>query len=317
MADNEGFRNDWATKDFYQVLGVAKDAIAADVKKAYRKLSRENHPDSNPGNDAKHEKFKAVAEAYDVVGDAEKRAKYDEMRSLHGSFGGGFGGGAGGGGGFNLDDLLRDRGGAGGGNVGDLFGDLFGGFGRGWLCLLAARAAGRLGRTFVGSLGRRRVGRRGFGNGDRRHLRGCLVLGGGLAAPARLFGLARLRHCLLGRRRLCDRRLEVDRALDHRRAVGLDRLGRCRFAGVGPAAAATAARTSPAFLRLLGVFRLLGHFDLLGLGALLGVLFLPVTTIVWVLVAPGGVASFDFLWLGIAVFLDVGSTARSAAKRNA
>ena len=57
-------------------------------------------------------------------------------------------------------------------------------------------------------------------------------------------------------------------------------------------------------------------FDGSWLWPLLGVLFLPVTTIVWVLVAPGGVASFDFLWLGIAVFLDLGSTARSAAKRN-
>lgn len=136
MAETEGFRNDWATKDFYQVLGVAKDADAADIKKAYRKLARENHPDSNPGDDAKHEKFKAVAEAYDVVGDEAKRSKYDEFRSLQasggfgaGMGGGGFGGGGFGGGGFNLDDLLRERGGAGGG-IGDMFGDLFGG-GRG------------------------------------------------------------------------------------------------------------------------------------------------------------------------------------------
>ena len=58
-------------------------------------------------------------------------------------------------------------------------------------------------------------------------------------------------------------------------------------------------------------------FDGSWLWPLLGIVFLPITTIVWVLVAPGGVASFDFLWLGIAVFLDIGSTARSAAKRNA
>ncbi|MCF6376105.1 molecular chaperone DnaJ [Nocardioides KLBMP 9356] len=129
MADtNDGFRNDWATKDFYQVLGIASDASAADVKKAYRKLARENHPDSNPGDAAKHEKFKAVAEAYDVVGDEAKRKKYDEFRSLQsrGGFGPGMGGGGGyaGGGGFNLDDLLRERG---GGGLGDMFGDLFGG----------------------------------------------------------------------------------------------------------------------------------------------------------------------------------------------
>ena len=125
MADTEGFRNDWATKDFYQVLGVAKDASAADIKKAYRKLARANHPDSNPGDDVKHEKFKAVAEAYDVVGDEAKRAKYDEFRSLQarGGFNPGMGGGFGGGG-FSMDDLLRDRS---TGGLGDMFGDLFGG----------------------------------------------------------------------------------------------------------------------------------------------------------------------------------------------
>jgi molecular chaperone DnaJ len=141
MATTEGFRADWAQKDFYAELGVKKDATTAEIKKAYRKLARANHPDSNPGDDAKHEKFKSVAEAYDVLGDADKRKKYDEMRDLYGSGApawqgrGGFGGG---GGGFNLDDLLRDRGGAGGGmgggpagGIGDMFGDLFGGFGRG------------------------------------------------------------------------------------------------------------------------------------------------------------------------------------------
>lgn len=123
---------DWATKDFYKVLGVAKDASADDIKKAYRKLARANHPDSNPGDTAKHDRFKQVAEAYDVVGDAAKRKEYDEIRSAP-QFGGGFGGGAGGGGGFggfDLSDLLRDRGAAGGGaggGFGDMFGDLFGG----------------------------------------------------------------------------------------------------------------------------------------------------------------------------------------------
>ena len=129
MAETDGFRNDWATKDFYQVLGVAKDASAADIKKAYRKLARENHPDSHPDDTAKHDRFKQVAEAYDVVGDPDKRAKYDEFRSLQsrGGFGPGMGGGFSGGGGFNLDDLLRDRAGAGGGGFGDMFGDIFGG----------------------------------------------------------------------------------------------------------------------------------------------------------------------------------------------
>jgi molecular chaperone DnaJ len=122
MADQEGFRADWAQKDFYQVLGVQKDATADEIKKAYRKLARANHPDSNPNDNAKHDRFKQVAEAYDVIGDPEKRKKYDEMRSLYAS-GGPFRGG--GGGGFNLEDLLRDR--AGGGGLGDMFGDLFGG----------------------------------------------------------------------------------------------------------------------------------------------------------------------------------------------
>src|SRR5215208_5904437 len=116
-------RADWAGKDFYAVLGVKRDATAEQIKKAYRKLARANHPDSNPGDTAKHDKFKAVAEAYDVVGDPEKRKKYDEMRKLYsgqGAFGSNYGGG-----GFDLNDLLRDR--AGGGGFGDMFGDLFGG----------------------------------------------------------------------------------------------------------------------------------------------------------------------------------------------
>ena len=128
MSDTDsGIRSDWATKDFYKELGVAKTATADEIKKAYRKLARANHPDSHPDDQAKHERFKAVAEAYDVIGDPEKRKKYDQARELFA--GGGFpaGGGFGGGfrGGFDVDDLLRER--AGGGGFGDLFGDLFGG----------------------------------------------------------------------------------------------------------------------------------------------------------------------------------------------
>jgi molecular chaperone DnaJ len=129
---------DWANKDFYKVLGVSKDASAADIKKAYRKLARANHPDSHPGDKAAEERFKAIAEAYDVVGDEEKRKQYDEMRTLFAG-GGGFGpfGGGGPGGGsttFDLGDLFggagTGAGGAGGGGLGDLFGGVFGG-GRG------------------------------------------------------------------------------------------------------------------------------------------------------------------------------------------
>jgi len=134
MADEtNGFRADWANKDFYAELGVKKDASADEIKKSYRKLARANHPDSNPGDSAKHEKFKKVAEAYDVVGDPDKRKKYDEMRSLYaGGNPFGFGGQSpySGGRTYNFEDLFGNAGGtggtAGGGGFGDMFGDLFG-----------------------------------------------------------------------------------------------------------------------------------------------------------------------------------------------
>jgi molecular chaperone DnaJ len=69
MSATDGMRADWANKDFYAQLGVKKDATAEEIKKAYRKLARANHPDSHPDDPAKHEKFKTVAEAYDVIGD--------------------------------------------------------------------------------------------------------------------------------------------------------------------------------------------------------------------------------------------------------
>ncbi|CAA9348497.1 MAG: Chaperone protein DnaJ [uncultured Nocardioidaceae bacterium] len=123
---------DWANKDFYRVLGVSKDASAADIKKAYRKLARANHPDSNPGNAAAEERFKAVAEAYDVVGDEEKRKKYDEMRTLFGSGYGPFRPGTGSPEGqpFDLGDIFGGAGGPGGG-LGDILGGMFGGGGAG------------------------------------------------------------------------------------------------------------------------------------------------------------------------------------------
>jgi molecular chaperone DnaJ len=133
---------EWIEKDFYAELGVSSDASAEAIKKAYRKLARENHPDKNPGNAKAEAKFKAVGEAYSVLSDPERRRQYDETRRLFASGGmggfGGFGGqgygggGFGGAGGINLEDLLGGaaggRGGAGG--LGDLFGGLFGGSGR-------------------------------------------------------------------------------------------------------------------------------------------------------------------------------------------
>ena len=123
---------DWANKDFYKVLGVAKDASAADVKKAYRKLARENHPDSHPGNKAAEDRFKAIAEAYDVVGDTDKRKQYDELRAgLAGGFGPFTTSGAGGPQGFDFNDLFGGGTGRGssGGGFGDVFGGMFGGGG--------------------------------------------------------------------------------------------------------------------------------------------------------------------------------------------
>ncbi len=123
---------DWANKDFYKVLGVAKDASAADIKKAYRKLARENHPDSHPGNKGAEERFKTIAEAYDVVGDTEKRKQYDDLRTGLGGFGP-FTTAGGGTGGFDFNDLFGGgtgrTGGGGAGGFGDVFGGMFGGGG--------------------------------------------------------------------------------------------------------------------------------------------------------------------------------------------
>ena len=116
------------TKDFYKLLGVAENASAAEIKKAYRKLAKQYHPDANPNDAAAAERFKEISEAHSVLADTEKRAKYDQMRKF-GGFGapGGFGrtgtpgAGAPGGAeaGFSFDDL------SGIGGLGDLFGSIF------------------------------------------------------------------------------------------------------------------------------------------------------------------------------------------------
>jgi molecular chaperone DnaJ len=125
---------DWLEKDFYSVLGVAKTATASDIKRAYRKLARELHPDHNPGNSSSEDRFKAVSEAYDVLSDDRKRAEYDEMRSLFES--GAFRRGARAGGAgqpFDLNDLFgqgsaRDQRFS-GASFSDLFGSIFSGGG--------------------------------------------------------------------------------------------------------------------------------------------------------------------------------------------
>ncbi len=128
---NGDVRREWFDKDYYQVLGVAKNASQAEIKKAYRKLAQKYHPDANPGDKAAEDRFKEISAAYDVVGDEEKRTQYDQVREMAASGFGGAGGspgGAGGGfpGGFPGGQRVRveDI-----GDLGDLFGGLFGGAG--------------------------------------------------------------------------------------------------------------------------------------------------------------------------------------------
>jgi molecular chaperone DnaJ len=114
-------QREWFEKDYYRVLGVAESASAKEIKSAYRKLSRQYHPDANAGDAAAEERFKEVSAAYDVVGNEERRKEYDEVRRL-GPAASGFPGGGGGPGGFSFTDA---------GDLGDLLGGLFNRGGRG------------------------------------------------------------------------------------------------------------------------------------------------------------------------------------------
>lgn len=120
---------DWLEKDYYKSLGVAKGDDAAAIKKAYRKLARQLHPDKNPGDAKAEARFKEVSEAYDVLSDPVKRAEYDEARAAFavGRFPGGMPGSASGGGTtFDMSDVFGGAGGPSGGGLGDLFDGLFG-----------------------------------------------------------------------------------------------------------------------------------------------------------------------------------------------
>jgi molecular chaperone DnaJ len=98
-------QREWFEKDYYATLGVQKEASAKDVTKAYRKLARKLHPDANPGDDTAESRFKEVSAAYDVVGDEDRRAEYDQVRTMGPMAGGMGGGGFGGAGGFDMGDL--------------------------------------------------------------------------------------------------------------------------------------------------------------------------------------------------------------------
>ena len=106
-------------RDYYEVLGVQRNANADEIKKAYRKAAIKYHPDKNPGDKEAEEKFKEAAEAYDVLSNPDKRARYDQFghAGMSGAAGGGFGGFSGGG--FSMEDIFSQ--------FGDIFGGRFGG----------------------------------------------------------------------------------------------------------------------------------------------------------------------------------------------
>lgn len=122
---NGDVRREWFEKDYYQILGVPKNATQEEIKKAYRKLAQKYHPDANPGNKEAEERFKEISAAYDVVGDEAKRKQYDRVREMVAS---GFGPSAGpswtGGPGARV--RFEDLGFGDLGDLGDLLGGLFG-----------------------------------------------------------------------------------------------------------------------------------------------------------------------------------------------
>ncbi|MCR5822331.1 MAG: DnaJ domain-containing protein, partial [Bacteroidales bacterium] len=108
-----------AKRDYYEVLGVGKNATPDELKKAYRKLALQYHPDRNPGDKEAEEKFKEAAEAYDVLSNPDKKARYDQFGHAGLDGQGGYGQG-----GMNMNDIFSQ--------FGDIFGDIFGGGFRGF-----------------------------------------------------------------------------------------------------------------------------------------------------------------------------------------
>ena len=106
-------------KDFYEILGISKDASPSEIKKAYRKKAIKYHPDKNPGDKTAEANFKKAAEAYEVLSDPNKKSKYDQFGHAAFEGGQGFGGGS-----MNMDDIFSQ--------FGDIFGEAFGGFGGGF-----------------------------------------------------------------------------------------------------------------------------------------------------------------------------------------
>jgi molecular chaperone DnaJ len=119
----EEVRREWFEKDYYATLGVPKNASQAEIKKAYRKLAQQHHPDTAKGDPSAEERFKEISSAYDVLGDGEKRAAYDRVREMGAAGFGGFpgagpagGNGTGFPGGFRYETVDV-------GDLGDLLGD--------------------------------------------------------------------------------------------------------------------------------------------------------------------------------------------------
>ncbi len=133
-------------RDFYEILGLSKNASDAEIKKAYRKLAIKYHPDKNPGDPEAEAKFKEAAEAYEVLSDKQKRERYD--RFGHAGMGGAASGGGGFGGGMSMDDIFEQ--------FGDIFGGAFGGGGGGFGGF-GGRGGGGGRRVFKGSNLRVRV----------------------------------------------------------------------------------------------------------------------------------------------------------------